>query len=324
MDTPFVTSLTTDSLALPNLGAWEGWEERGRALRKALQNEGRRDEALSLAGYGSVYDIEWRRPPRRLSYEDLTEMPEHKGLGISALLTHEGGFDLPPIFACCLTLLVGSSIIALCESLPFSSIEEARSYFKACLDTELVRVVSGTQGGSAAALAFALCVLPASAEKLVSEPNPTRADVAKLTDELVGAISTLAEVIERWEGTDAFRYLVGRRGRGSRSLLFSPRVTADLRRIPNELVHAKDSLGEAAKGPGRPPTGGKNHLVALLLRVLWQRCGMKGEVSTSPGSRFMKACNLVLPMYGIHKADYSQFMLAELSKRRTKGVVIGR
>ena len=165
---------------------------------------------------------------------------------------------------------------------------------------------------------FSAASSTAALSHLLNYPAPTRSELAAIIPELVEAAESLQSVLKKWEESDALRYMLDRYG-----VLKVAQRTID--RLVDEMGQANSNLRPREKRPGRKIKGGRENQVAWRLAELWRRCGL-GEPKTSPQSRFIRACSVVLPWHGVHKADVSQFMRGELAKERherTRGVLIG-
>jgi len=318
----FVTSFDRGPIPPCNEMAWREVWDQASDLRETLRAEGRSDDA------DLVFD---RISPPRDPSSGLAGIIAHP-LGVSdesaelvlvGRQVHEPLFELPPIFLFCLSLHSQSQLVPLCESLPFVSLEEATLFFEACVNHKDVRRIASAIGDSVSTRAFALCALPEASKGLRDKPTPTSDEVKLAAKELAEAITSFAEVIERWQGEDAYRHLIERRDGRMRLSIFYPTELARLKALPDQFNLALRNLGDLPRRAGRKVRGGKEHAGAVLIEALWRRCAVPWRVSFSGSSKFMKACNLILPMYDIQKADYSQFMRAELAKRRVRGVVIG-
>jgi len=322
MSLKFSTSLSSDFVGFARGDAWEEVQKRGGEVYSRLRSEGRVGEAATVGRYGFPFKVEsnWRASKPIIA--PLMADGRDPELVLAGYQVEPGGLGLPAVFAFSVAFHTGEALLALCDALPFDSVDRARTFFVDCLQQEKVSMLSTALGGSVASKAFALCALPSSAEHLVSRPNPTRRDITMAVTELTDASERLARVISKWQDTHALSYLEAERVGDKSRRLFHPRLLADLQQLPLDLKMYSSTMGEQPKRAGRPVDAGRDQLVAVVIAALWRRCGL-GKVSFTPSSRFMRACSFLLPEYGIPKSDYSQFMRAELRKRREKGVVIG-
>jgi hypothetical protein len=153
---------------------------------------------------------------------------------------------------------------------------------------------------------------------LLDFPAPTRSELAAIIPEIAEAAGSLQSVLGKWEESDALRYILDRYG--------AVRIaTKYIERLVDEMSQAQSKMLPIEKRPGRKIKGGRENTIAWRLAELWQRCGL-GEPKTSAQSRFIRACSVVLPWHGVHKADVAQFMRGELAKERVErspGVLIG-
>jgi hypothetical protein len=165
---------------------------------------------------------------------------------------------------------------------------------------------------------FGAASSPESLSQLLDHPAPTMAELAQCAEEIEAAAYPLRSALDKWKGSDALRYLEKRRPLGEGPRLSLGILDTQLTRLMNGFADIE--APEARRG--RRIQGGRANVTAKAIASLWSRCGL-GEPKLSPQSRFIRACSVVLPWHGIHKADVSQFMRSELAKRQKGHVVIG-
>ncbi|SEO74222.1 hypothetical protein SAMN02800692_1842 [Luteibacter sp. UNC138MFCol5.1] len=324
MSKKFVTSL----YGWNNDEAWRDVTDRALIRRRELLladdptadkllaygSDHRKDTALSanriLDPAGGVY----LRPIDQ--HEDPTVWVVHHQVEL-------GSLGLSPIFACGLAVKGDEGVREICERLPFESPDDAVTFFLDALSQPRARQIGHALGGSTAARAFGLAMLPESAEKITSRPNPTSGELLDLTVELSHAAGHLHDVLKKWHESDALRYLKdARHGETASKRTLAPRFPSDLALLLEGLRALDADLHQHPKRLGRRVAAGQDQLTATIIARFWKICGL-GTLSLSQQSRFIRVCSAILPWHGIHKADVAQFMKAAMKKERRNGVVIG-
>lgn len=203
------------------------------------------------------------------------------------------------------------------EFAPANSAEEAFERFRKALDSHYADALAAVLGDLERVRVFAAASSPECLSELLQYPAPTMAELSQASQEIEKSVSQLRSVLEKWQGSDALRYL-------ERRWRLSGESHANLDIVRRELEGMAGGFLKVApeRKRGRPLRGGREHVLVRTLAALWKRCGL-GEPRLSPQSRFIRACSNVLPWHGVHKADVSQFVRAELGKKRRAGVLIG-
>lgn len=310
---------------------WKTLREHWNSERWNLRQSGQRDAWTALSGYGQFYHPTYHdsgkyseilRPAGGWHGRWWTEgeaTDSAVALWLRQLEIARYGF--PDLFEAKIAVFHPDteSWWDICESVPVHSADDAEDRFREALENESALSVCGVLGGGVRAKLFGMAASPVCLERSLCEPAPTQSDLIRLCDEMGGVLSKLQKTVDKWDGSDALLFL--ERGPVG-SLLARQRRSSLLERAMADIATITDSFTPLASRAGRRMKGGRESVVARALALLWTRCGL-GKPKFSPQSRFIRACSVVLPWHGIHKADVSQFMRGELGKRRHAGVLIG-
>ena len=261
--------------------------------------------------------------PAGLSRVFILSDADQPEIGISFRQRDIGRLGLPDIYEAYL-YVHGADGMRRCisYSVPVQSPGEAFDRFAKALQSPHAEEIFNVCGGNDLGRVFGVAASPECLSKTLSKPAPTTRELEKLTDELCEALSSLLAVYNKWNESDALNYLIARSlgERRVRTRLSEYQASEQL-----EIIKEfRTTFEPSKKRSGRPLQGGKNHLVARTLAELWAYCGL-GEPELWNESKFIRACALVLPWHGIHKADVGQFMRSELAKkarRLNRGIVL--
>ncbi|HUW54094.1 MAG TPA: hypothetical protein VMV99_11815 [Rhodanobacter sp.] len=237
-------------------------------------------------------------------------------------------YGLPDLFEAGLTIRAGEEGLGwnyLSELVPAHSAMEAYERFRRALACPYSETLVGVLGDDPRVRAFGVAASPEClSDSLIKTRVPTLSEIHQATTELRAALVPFRDVLQKWEGSDALEYVqrMARvtEGGASRSRGLG-RFDADS--ALKGLIELAEALGEPEKRRGRPVKGGKENALVYLISRLWQKCGL-GEPKYSPQSRFIRACSVVLPWHGIHKADVAQFVRGEIKKERKPRSIMSR
>lgn len=227
-------------------------------------------------------------------------------------------YGLPDLFEASLTINpeANQGWRYLSEPVPAHSEMEAYERFRDALSSSYADALANLLVDDLRVRAFGVAASPECLnEKLVGTRVPTSSEINQAIAELRAAVEPLRDALQKWAGSDALEFIqhMARTKDGRRGFPFG-RFDAD--KALEALTELAEKRGEHEKRRGRPIKGGKENALVLLLSRLWQRCGL-GEPKYSPQSRFIRACTVVLPWHGVHKADVAQFVRGEIKKERS-------
>lgn len=230
-------------------------------------------------------------------------------------------YGLPDLFEASLTIMddeaeQGWNYIS--ELVPAHSPAEAYERFRGALTCSYSEALVGVFDDDPRVRAFGVAASPEClSNQLIRTRVPTSSEIQQVTSELRAALESFRDALQKWEGSDALEYVRRmapiKNGKGGMRAAWG---RFDVTGTLEGLTELAEKRGEPEKRRGRPIKGGKENALVLLLSRLWRRCGL-GEPRYSPQSRFIRACSVVLPWHGVHKADVSQFVRGEIKKERT-------
>ena len=308
---------------------WEDLRMRFRMELNDRKHEIPKDEWRDLIDYG---DTHWNarsygryqtilRPAGAERGACLSDKAENFHVAVWWRLRETARYGLPDLYEAKLSVKHGEWA-DVSELIPAHSEEEAIARFERALISEHANQLASVLGDNANVRAFGAASCPQSLTELLRVPAPTSTELANAITEIREAAGVLGAVLQKWEGSDALLYLKEWARTANGKLLNWRRESGDMYRFAAILVDIHDQFEYAEKRSGRRIAGGRQNVLSRVLAELWHRCGL-GEPKFSRQSRFIRACSVVLPWHGVHKADVAQFMRAELDKQRVRGVLIG-
>jgi hypothetical protein len=227
-------------------------------------------------------------------------------------------YGLPDLFEASLMVNLDSDqgCRYLSEIVPAHSESEACERFRNALSCSYADALANLLVDDLRIRAFGVAASPdCLKESLDAMRVPTSSEIQQALGELRAAVEPLRDVLQKWAGSDALEF-IQRNARSKAGRRGFPLGRFDAVGLSEDLTELAEKRGEPGKRRGRPIKGGKENALVLLLSRLWQRCGL-GEPKYSPQSRFIRACSVVLPWHGVHKADVSQFVRGEIKKERS-------
>ncbi|MBB6243081.1 hypothetical protein [Rhodanobacter sp. MP1X3] len=280
------------------LKVWAAYRDYGRSRIDRRDNETVSYEILNPAGASRSFV--------------LSDPGAATQIGVSFKQREIGRCGLPDIFAAYLYVQHEEGERQFISySVPVKSEAEAFERFANALKSPWAEATYIACGEDDLCRVFGVAASPDCLNASLNIPVPTTRELGRVTDELGEALKSLLAVYEKWDGTDALNYLI------QRSLGGRVRGRTGTYEANEQLVRLsafRHTFKRSEKRSGRPILGGKNHLIARLLTKLWVCCGL-GEPEFWNDSKFIRACTVVLPWHGIHKADVVQFMRGELAKK---------